>query len=460
MSIFGRKSTVDSDAATSSVATAVAPELAALTGDYTIDPSHSTIGFVARHAMVTNVKGSFQEFTGSLHLDGTDPAGSTASLDITMNSIETGSADRDGHLKSADFFRTDEFPTMTFRSTKAESLGRRLPHHRRPGDPRHHQARLHRPGVQRHGEGPVRQRARGLRGQGGDPALGLGPDVEHGAGDGRGAGVGQDQAELRHLGHQERVTRRVPLRMPRRRHPRSEDEPPARSFPRPCGRTCIRAPAPAQADVLAAPPASPATAAARRAARMSGVRALSSGSTTWYRPVLPSAPKAALARGSRSSAATRSSGTEALRWDSYAASQRPSALAASDLREAAGPHQSGRRQLGHPPHIDHRPLTARPSRGDLLQEVRGVEAFALPRDPSMAEGHVIDLSGGDGDQPRALLRDLHPQTGHPRRRVGGEPGVEGGRVGEGQDRYAGEVVGGLVRGVGGRGGHEATVGEI
>jgi polyisoprenoid-binding protein YceI len=123
MSIFGRKTTVDSDAATSSVATAVAPELATVTGDYTIDPSHSTIGFVARHAMVTNVKGSFQEFTGSLHLDGTDPAGSTASLDITMNSIETGSADRDGHLKSADFFRTDEFPTMTFRSTKAESLG-------------------------------------------------------------------------------------------------------------------------------------------------------------------------------------------------------------------------------------------------------------------------------------------------------------------------------------------------
>jgi polyisoprenoid-binding protein YceI len=123
MSIFGRKTTVDSDATTSSVATAVAPDLATVTGDYTIDPSHSTIGFVARHAMVTNVKGSFQEFTGSLHLDGTDPAGSTASLDITMNSIETGSADRDGHLKSADFFRTDEFPTMTFRSTKAESLG-------------------------------------------------------------------------------------------------------------------------------------------------------------------------------------------------------------------------------------------------------------------------------------------------------------------------------------------------
>ncbi|MDI9830994.1 YceI family protein [Streptomyces sp. KAU_LT] len=122
MGIFNRK---DSAATTTTApaAVAVAPELAALTGDYTIDPAHSTLGFVARHAMVTNVKGKFLDFTGSLHLDGTDPAASTASLDITMDSIDTGSADRDGHLKSADFFKTDEFPTMTFRSTKAEALG-------------------------------------------------------------------------------------------------------------------------------------------------------------------------------------------------------------------------------------------------------------------------------------------------------------------------------------------------
>ncbi|MGV9643559.1 YceI family protein [Streptomyces sp. NPDC003514] len=119
MGIFNRKDS----AATATAAPAAAPELAALTGDYTIDPAHSTLGFVARHAMVTNVKGKFLDFTGSLHLDGTDPAASTASLDITMDSIDTGSADRDGHLKSADFFKTDEFPTMTFRSTKAEALG-------------------------------------------------------------------------------------------------------------------------------------------------------------------------------------------------------------------------------------------------------------------------------------------------------------------------------------------------
>ncbi|MFF7872196.1 YceI family protein [Streptomyces qaidamensis] len=118
MSIFSR-----TDAQTATATGAVNPEPAALTGDYTIDPAHSTIGFVARHAMVTNVKGSFQDFTGTLHLDGSDPSRSTASIDVVMDSISTGNADRDGHLKSADFFKADEFPAMTFRSTKAEALG-------------------------------------------------------------------------------------------------------------------------------------------------------------------------------------------------------------------------------------------------------------------------------------------------------------------------------------------------
>lgn len=98
-------------------------DLTALTGDYSIDAAHSTIGFTVRHAMVTNVKGKFLDFSGSLHLDGSAPAASKASLDVKMESIDTGSADRDGHLKSADFFKTEEFPTMTFRSTSAESLG-------------------------------------------------------------------------------------------------------------------------------------------------------------------------------------------------------------------------------------------------------------------------------------------------------------------------------------------------
>ncbi|MET8829678.1 YceI family protein [Streptomyces sp. NPDC004610] len=98
-------------------------DLSALTGEYTLDPAHTTIGFTARHAMVTNVKGKFLDFTGSLHLDGSDPAKSTATIDVKMESVDTGNADRDGHLKSSDFFKIDEFPTMTFRSTAAEALG-------------------------------------------------------------------------------------------------------------------------------------------------------------------------------------------------------------------------------------------------------------------------------------------------------------------------------------------------
>ncbi|GAA3067451.1 YceI family protein [Streptomyces glomeratus] len=118
MGIFARKNT------TATVpSAAVNPDLAALSGTYTVDPSHTTIGFVARHAMVTNVKGAFQEFEGTLHLDGSDPTKSTASIDVTMESIDTGSADRDNHLKSADFFKIDEHPMMTFRSTGVQILG-------------------------------------------------------------------------------------------------------------------------------------------------------------------------------------------------------------------------------------------------------------------------------------------------------------------------------------------------
>ncbi|MFI7387042.1 YceI family protein [Streptomyces sp. NPDC049813] len=119
MGIFGRKNETD----TTTAASPADPALAAVTGDYTVDPAHTTLGFVARHAMVTNVKGAFTDFTGELHLDGTDPAKSSASFDVRMESIDTGNADRDGHLKSADFFKTDEFPTMTFRSTSVEALG-------------------------------------------------------------------------------------------------------------------------------------------------------------------------------------------------------------------------------------------------------------------------------------------------------------------------------------------------
>ncbi|MFB8212938.1 YceI family protein [Streptomyces sp. NPDC048567] len=121
MALFNRKS--DNAAATATTTADVDPALAALTGDYAIDPAHSSIGFTVRHAMVTNVRGSFAEHEGSLKLDGSDPANSTASIDVKIASVDTGIKDRDGHLVSGDFFDAEKFPLMTFRSTSAEQLG-------------------------------------------------------------------------------------------------------------------------------------------------------------------------------------------------------------------------------------------------------------------------------------------------------------------------------------------------
>ncbi|MCK8679392.1 YceI family protein [Streptomyces lichenis] len=119
MGLFNRSS----DTATAPSGSAVDPALAALTGEYTLDPAHSSVGFTARHAMVTNVRGSFTDFDGTLKLNGTDPAASSAVIDVRIASIDTGNADRDGHLRSADFFDAEQFPEMTFRSTGAEIVG-------------------------------------------------------------------------------------------------------------------------------------------------------------------------------------------------------------------------------------------------------------------------------------------------------------------------------------------------
>src|SRR5215213_9115220 len=82
---------------------------ASLTGTYTVDPTHSRVGFVARHAMVTKVRGSFNEFDGSGYFDGDNPANSKLELRIQANSIDTRNADRDAHLRSNDFFDMDTY---------------------------------------------------------------------------------------------------------------------------------------------------------------------------------------------------------------------------------------------------------------------------------------------------------------------------------------------------------------
>ncbi|CUR58492.1 YceI family protein [metagenome] len=94
-----------------------------ISGDYTLDVSHSRLGFVARHAMVTKVRGQFGAFTGTATIDAANPSSSKVDLSIDVASIETGSADRDGHLKSGDFFDAETYPTITFTSTGVKRDG-------------------------------------------------------------------------------------------------------------------------------------------------------------------------------------------------------------------------------------------------------------------------------------------------------------------------------------------------
>jgi len=122
MSIFSRKDKTDKTDETVGTEATATP-VADLTGDYTIDPAHSRLGFSARHAMVTTVRGSFTDFSGSAHIDGTNPAASTVSLSIVAGSVDTGAKDRDGHLASADFFDAEQFPALTFVSTQVERDG-------------------------------------------------------------------------------------------------------------------------------------------------------------------------------------------------------------------------------------------------------------------------------------------------------------------------------------------------
>jgi polyisoprenoid-binding protein YceI len=93
-----------------------------LTGTYTIDQSHSRIGFVARHAMVTKVRGSFNEFEGSAYVDAENPSASKAQVTIKATSIDTRNADRDAHLRGNDFFDMDTHPEISFVSTGVEAV--------------------------------------------------------------------------------------------------------------------------------------------------------------------------------------------------------------------------------------------------------------------------------------------------------------------------------------------------
>ena len=108
---------------TTTTTTTTGLDVQTLTGDYTIDPAHSRLGFVARHAMVTKVRGSFEEFAGTAHLDFADPTKSSAAVTIQVASITTHQKQRDDHLRTSDFFDAPTYAEITFTSTQAEVVG-------------------------------------------------------------------------------------------------------------------------------------------------------------------------------------------------------------------------------------------------------------------------------------------------------------------------------------------------
>ena len=152
MSFFNRQAAEQFDAPTTAVED--------ISGDYTIDPTHTRLGFSTRHAMVTTVRGHFTEFSGTAHVDAANPANSTVSLTIQTASIDTGVADRDGHLKLGRLLRRRQQQGDHLLLDQGRARRRRLGHHRRPHHQGRDQADHDHLRVHRLGARPVRQPAR------------------------------------------------------------------------------------------------------------------------------------------------------------------------------------------------------------------------------------------------------------------------------------------------------------
>lgn len=90
---------------------------------WTIDTAHTAIGFVARHMGLSKVRGQFTSFTGEIEGDPDDLTSARGRVEVDMASVSTGNADRDTHLKSADFFDVENHPTMVFETKKISDTG-------------------------------------------------------------------------------------------------------------------------------------------------------------------------------------------------------------------------------------------------------------------------------------------------------------------------------------------------
>ena len=88
-----------------------------------IDPAHSTVGFSVRHMVVSTVHGRFKVFDGTIEIDDANPANSSIEAHAETASIDTSDENRNNHLRSADFFDAEKYPTITFKSTKVEPTG-------------------------------------------------------------------------------------------------------------------------------------------------------------------------------------------------------------------------------------------------------------------------------------------------------------------------------------------------
>ena len=92
-------------------------------GEYKIDPAHSTIGFAVRHYEINWVDGRFKDFEGTIRFDDKDVTKSSVEFTAKATSIDTGVEARDKHLRTADFFEVEKYPTLSFKSTRVERKG-------------------------------------------------------------------------------------------------------------------------------------------------------------------------------------------------------------------------------------------------------------------------------------------------------------------------------------------------